>query len=285
MFTGACLCGAQRYEAQGPLRALVHCHCSMCRKHHGAPFATIAVVPRQGFRWLQGEAGVLEYPSSSKRVRRCCGVCGSVAPTPVKDRVLLAAGNLVGDVGAVSAQHFFVGSKAPWHVIADALPQHDTLPPGWALDAVSQDEVPRPAPLQVEGAIAGSCLCGAVTFSVRGAPWGWFQCHCSRCRRGRSAAHGSNAFYPNEQFTWHSGRERVRSYKPPEAARFTVSFCTRCGGAAPVERDNVPFVLIPAALFDADPGARPKAHIFVGSKAPWYTIHDSLPQFAEMPPA
>jgi hypothetical protein len=82
---------------------------------------------------------------------------------------------------------------------------------------------------------------------------------------------------------WRTGRELVKAYKPSDAVRFTVSFCTRCGGGAPVQRDEVPFVLIPAGLFDGDPGARPQAHIHVASKAPWYTIRDSLPQFAESP--
>ena len=63
-----------------------------------------------------------------------------------------------------------------------------------------------------------------------------------------------------------------------------MSFCVRCGGSTPVERDNVPFVLVPVSLLDGDPGARPQAHIFVASKAPWYTIRDGLPQFAELPP-
>jgi hypothetical protein len=86
-----------------------------------------------------------------------------------------------------------------------------------------------------------------------------------------------------EQFTWERGRDSVRSYSPPDAKRFAAAFCVRCGGGAPVERENVPFVLVPAALFDADPGARPQAHIHVASKAPWYSIHDALPQFAELP--
>jgi hypothetical protein len=30
-----------------------------------------------------------------------------------------------------------------------------------------------------------------------------------------------------------------------------------------------------------DPGIRPSAHIFVGSKAPWFTITDDLPQYRE----
>ncbi len=33
-----------------------------------------------------------------------------------------------------------------------------------------------------------------------------------------------------------------------------------------------------------DPKLRPEAHIFVGSKAPWYEITDDLPQFDEWPP-
>jgi hypothetical protein len=279
MITGSCLCGALGYEAEGRLQNLMHCHCSMCRKHHGAPFATVVTVPAQGFRWQRGEGTLLEYPSSALRVRRACGICGSVAPTPLQDRVLLPAGNLLGELGDASGLHMFVGSKAPWHVIADGLPQHDDAPPGWPIhEVVGSAEVRR------ESAIHGACSCRGVAFSVTGTPARWLQCHCSRCRRGRSAAHGSNAFYPASQFAWRTGRELVRSYRPPDAERFMVSFCVRCGGGAPVERDDVPFVLVPAGLFDGDVGARPQAHIHVASKASWYEFSDGLPQFAQLPP-
>jgi len=279
MVTGACLCGALRYEVEGPLENLTHCHCSMCRKHHGAPFATLVEAAAQRFRWLSGEGSLLSYTSSAGRVRSCCEVCGAVAPTPAGERVLLAAGNLLGELGELGGRHVFVGSKPPWHGIADALPQYDRMPSSTPL------EVLPPVRPSLDGATHGSCLCGGVTFSVSGAPARWLQCHCSRCRRGRSAAHGSNAFYPTSQFAWRTGRELVRRYKLPEAERFMVSFCTRCGGGAPVERDNVPFVLVPAGLLDGDPGARPQAHIHVASKASWYLVSDGLPQFAELPPA
>jgi hypothetical protein len=283
MIPGACLCGSLRYEVDGPLESLAHCHCSMCRKHHGAPFASVVEVAADGFRWLEGEGSVAEYASSASRVRRFCVSCGSVAPARVGDRVRLPAGNLLGELGAVRAVHVFVGSKAPWHTIADTLPQYDALP-GNTLSGKVGPEAARPAPPS-EGTTHGSCLCGEVRFSVSGAPARWLQCHCSRCRRGRSAAHGSNTFFPTSQFAWLAGRELVRKYKLPEAERFAVAFCARCGGGAPVERDNVPFVLVPAALLDGDPGARPQAHIHVASKAPWVTIADSLPQFAELPPS
>jgi hypothetical protein len=280
MSHGECLCGALVYEVEGAFENIWHCHCSMCRKAHGAPFASGVAAPASRFRWVRGEETVREYESSPGRVRRFCATCAAVAPTPRGDLVLLAAGNLGGDLGLPPGLHIFTASKAPWHVIAGDAPQHAGAPPGWGIV-----EVERPAPRSLEGASGGSCLCGGVTFSVTGAPARWMQCHCSRCRRGRSAAHGSNMFYPAAQFAWHTGRDRVRMYRPPDAERFTVSFCADCGGGAPVERENVPVVLVPAALFDDDPGGRPEAHIHVASKAPWYRIADDMPQFAELPPA
>jgi hypothetical protein len=280
MTTGACLCGALRYEVESNPRELTHCHCSMCRKHHGAPFATFVAAPADGVRWLEGEASVVSYRSSAARERRFCPRCGAVAPEIVGDRAWIPAGNLVGELGEVSGLHMFVGSKPPWHVIADDFPQHDKAPPGWPIE-----EVERPAPSAFDGALHGSCLCGSVSFSMRGGPARWFQCHCSRCRRGRSAAHASNMFFSAAQLEWRTGRELVVSYRPADAERFTVSFCSRCGGGAPIERENVPFVLVPAGILDTDPGRRPDAHIHLASKAPWYTFRDDLTQFEGLPPS
>lgn len=109
-------------------------------------------------------------------------------------------------------------------------------------------------------------------------------CPCSRCRRGRSAAHGGNSFYPWAQLVWLSGQRQVRNFHLPEAARFTVAGCTRCGGGAPVLREGVPFVLIPAGILDGDPGARQDAHIHVASNASWYPFKDDIPQFLALPP-
>jgi catechol 2,3-dioxygenase-like lactoylglutathione lyase family enzyme len=62
--TGSCLCGAVRYEADGPPGPMGHCHCGTCRKAHGAAFSTIVPVPKPGFRWTAGE-GLLAYFESS----------------------------------------------------------------------------------------------------------------------------------------------------------------------------------------------------------------------------
>jgi hypothetical protein len=59
---GTCLCGDVAFEMTGPIEPLVHCHCSMCRKHHGAAFASFVSVPEASFRWLRGEDGIARFP-------------------------------------------------------------------------------------------------------------------------------------------------------------------------------------------------------------------------------
>jgi hypothetical protein len=126
---GACLCGAVRYELDGPFEVMSHCHCSMCRKHHGAAFATFVTVPLMGFRWISGEDAVSTYQSSAYGKRAFCSKCGSVTPViePETGVVFCPAGNLDGELGIQSQSHRFVGSKAPWHTITDTLPQHEEV--------------------------------------------------------------------------------------------------------------------------------------------------------------
>ena len=49
---GGCLCGGMRYEIDGPLTEVGNCHCSMCRRFHGAAFSTYAKVNAEHFRWF-----------------------------------------------------------------------------------------------------------------------------------------------------------------------------------------------------------------------------------------
>ena len=95
MNRGSCLCGAVQFEA-GPYDSMVHCHCSMCRRHHGAMFATFLMGGTGSFRWLAGEDAITVYRSSEKGLRPFCRNCGSVAPTIVPELgiAFVAAGNL-----------------------------------------------------------------------------------------------------------------------------------------------------------------------------------------------
>ena len=47
--TGGCLCGGVRYKVARPLRDVVLCHCSMCRRTHGHVGAYTAA-PKSGSR-------------------------------------------------------------------------------------------------------------------------------------------------------------------------------------------------------------------------------------------
>jgi len=70
----------------------------------------------------------------------------------------------------------------------------------------------------------------------------------------------------------------------PEAQHFGTAFCQRCGSAVPRVSFEHNVAVVPAGSLDSEPGIAPAAHIFVGSKAPWTDISDTIPQFAEMPP-
>ena len=129
--------------------------------------------------------------------------------------------------------------------------------------------------------ITGGCLCGSVRYEVTQAPVWSHNCHCSRCRRAGGAAFASILFFPEEAFSYASGEELLSRFKVPEAESFTHVFCSRCGSSLPFSSKVPGLVGVPMGTLDGDPGSGPRAHIFVDSKAPWYTIGDGLPQYAE----
>ena len=279
--TGSCLCGEVRYRLSGALRRLTHCHCSICRKHHGAPFATHVASPLEGFRFLAGAAHMGRYASSPGWYRPFCLTCGSVLPTlmPEHGVVISPAGNLEGDLGITPGVHMFVGSKASWYEITDSLPRHAEYPPEGGGAAIH-----RPAPeLPAPHCTSGSCACGQVAYEYEDLPLRMLNCHCSRCRRARSAAHTTNIFVPLDKFRFRRGEALVQDFHLPGARYFGVAFCASCGSDVPRRSEERKLAVIPAGGLDSDPGVRPSAHIYVGSKASWFEITDGLPQFAEMP--
>lgn len=279
---GSCLCGIIRYAVDGPFTMMASCHCSMCRKHHGAPFATSAVAALAGFRWVSGEDALGRYASSEQGERAFCTTCGAVGPLLLREAglAIVPAGELDGDPGIRVQFHMFVGSKAPWYDITDSLPRYDAFPPLFGEAA----PVMRRGVAATSGETLGSCLCGEVAYEIVGTPVAMYQCHCSRCRKARAAAHGANLFYRSSDFRWTRGEAQVVDYKLPAAERFGVAFCARCGGSTPRVTPGGAIVVVPAGALDTDPGMRPLAHIFVESKAPWFDITDEIPQLADGPP-
>jgi hypothetical protein len=281
MLKASCLCGAVTWEFEGPLQFMSHCHCSRCRKTHGAAFATYVAGPEDGCR-VHGGEHVVRWQSSPGFFRCFCGRCGSVVPGAAADRLMfLPAGNFADDPGVRPMAHIFVAAKAPWYEIRDALSQFEAYPPG-----VHAPVIADRAPVDSPGAARrGSCLCGEVAFVVTGEPLRCYHCHCSRCRRARSAAHASNLFTTADGVRFTRGEDRLVAYKLPEAERFTQVFCRTCGSLLPRRARDRNIAVIPMGALDDDPGMRPQSHIFVASKAPWFDIADELPQYAEYPPS
>jgi len=121
--TGGCLCGAVRYEVDGPLRDVVNCHCSMCQRLHGG-FGPHAKA-RKADITITGDTGLAWYRTSGVARRGFCRLCGSsLFREPFdQDATGILAGTLDGPPGLKTIGHIFVGEKCDFYEIADGLPQ------------------------------------------------------------------------------------------------------------------------------------------------------------------
>lgn len=129
MITGHCACGCVRFEVDGEIMAFSHCHCSICRRLHGAAFATFAGVSRDPFRYVAGSSDLRIYASSPRNDRVFCAVCGSAILVDPKDEpatLYLSMSAIDGNPPHPKGYHAWVGSKASWHEITDDLPQFET---------------------------------------------------------------------------------------------------------------------------------------------------------------
>ena len=132
MMRGFCECRSVQFEVDGEINDYSHCHCSQCRRLHGAAYATFAGVARNQFRYVSGQDVIRSYSSSESHDRIFCGKCGSnilVDYKPEIDMLYLCMGTLDDNPPHPTGYHQFVGSKAPWHEITDGLEQYDIGPP------------------------------------------------------------------------------------------------------------------------------------------------------------
>jgi hypothetical protein len=73
-FQGGCLCGAVRYQVNGPALQTTYCHCEDCRKASGAPAAAWTFFKTGSVEWLVGKPKLVKFAG---RERSFCGDCGS----------------------------------------------------------------------------------------------------------------------------------------------------------------------------------------------------------------
>jgi hypothetical protein len=74
-YKGSCLCGGVQFSVEGFAPTAAHCHCSMCRKFHGAAFGTLVGV--RGLTWLSGESLLKHFTAPNGTTRTFCHDCGS----------------------------------------------------------------------------------------------------------------------------------------------------------------------------------------------------------------
>jgi hypothetical protein len=128
---GSCLCGSVRYQITAPLENAEYCHCSMCRKAHGAAFSANSIVSTNSLTVSSGADIISEYESSPKRRKCFCSNCGSqlfIRRLDKPEFTVVTLGTLDGDPHARPELHVFVASKPPWYEIADPLPQFKIYP-------------------------------------------------------------------------------------------------------------------------------------------------------------
>ena len=128
LYQGSCLCGAITYQLTARPKAVSHCHCSQCRKGHGAAFASYASVLRDELQVLQGSDRLRSYASSPAVLRQFCGDCGSSLfwsrqQGDHADWISIALGTLDTPLTFDKQKHVEASSKAAWYVIEDHWPQ------------------------------------------------------------------------------------------------------------------------------------------------------------------
>jgi hypothetical protein len=123
---GSCLCGRVAFEANELASPIGHCHCNVCRKAHGAAFATTARVTRPDFRWVRGADVLKHFESSPGKLRHFCGNCGThlMAERVDQPTVILRLGALDADPGVRPSRHIWMSDAAPWLEYGPDLPQY-----------------------------------------------------------------------------------------------------------------------------------------------------------------
>ncbi len=126
-YKGSCLCGGIKFEVDAIEPQMGHCHCSMCRKFHGAEYATYGEARKENFRWVSGEELLSNFVATNGTTRQFCKNCGSsltFSPSHNPEGLVeFSLGALDSEIEQRPDAHIFVGSKANWSVINDDLPQ------------------------------------------------------------------------------------------------------------------------------------------------------------------
>lgn len=126
MTSGSCLCGAVHFTVNGPLRPVIACHCTQCRKSSGHHVA--ATSAHRDHIVVTG--AVVWFQSSDAARRGFCGTCGSnLFWDGPGENLSIFAGSLDGATGLKIAGHIFCADKGDYYEIPKDIPQADGYDP------------------------------------------------------------------------------------------------------------------------------------------------------------
>ena len=127
ILTGGCQCGAIRFALSAPPRKVSICHCRMCQKATGAPFASFADIDRNDLAWTRGKPAA--FRSSSIAERDFCAECGTPLSFHRIDgpRIEIMTGAFDRPDRVIPTQQFGTESRLGWVVGIANLPSQTTL--------------------------------------------------------------------------------------------------------------------------------------------------------------
>jgi hypothetical protein len=126
LWSGGCLCGARRYEFEGDPPHSGYCHCNMCKRATGGPFAVLVQARKDGLTWTKERPTV--YRSSPIATRGFCPDCGTPLFLQYDNDPLIRVtiGSLDRPQDIRPAGHYGVESRLSWADIGGDLPEEET---------------------------------------------------------------------------------------------------------------------------------------------------------------
>jgi hypothetical protein len=131
-YTGGCLCGTVRYEAEGEPVSTGHCYCADCRKASGSGFIPFMGFPSSAVRFSgQTRQFTSKAASGGDAVRNFCPVCGGLVfggKVGKDDSHTIYAGSLDDPSGFQPRIAIFTRNRPAWAVIPPGLKLFDAMP-------------------------------------------------------------------------------------------------------------------------------------------------------------
>jgi hypothetical protein len=133
LYTGGCLCGAVRYEAEGEPLFSGHCYCADCRKASGSGFVPFMGFPSGAVRVCgQTRQFASKTATGAEAVRNFCPVCGSLVfggGVDEHDSFNIYAGSLDDPSCFRPKIAIFALNRPAWAILPPDVAVFDEMPP------------------------------------------------------------------------------------------------------------------------------------------------------------